>query len=117
MKEREPNRAGKVIAFALIIILGFTAIGNIGRIIFGSAVKTAVHETKHDLPRDFSQQDWEQFDKEMESLGEELGAIGEEIGKELGPEFEQLGKDLEREFESIDVEVDPDINVEVEVGR
>ncbi|KAA3662509.1 MAG: hypothetical protein DWQ04_13285 [Chloroflexi bacterium] len=132
MKEKNQNRGRTIIALALIVILGFTAIGNISRMIFGPMVKTAVHEAERDFNREFSQQDWDEFEKEMESLGEELGTIGEELGEELGQvgeeigeeigeelsqEFEQFGAELEREFESIDVEIDSDIDVEVEVGR
>ena len=135
MKEKNQNRGRTVIALALIVILSFTAIGNIGRLIFGPVVKTAVHEAERDLNREFSQQDWEEFSKEMEALGvelealgEELGEVGEELGEdlgqdfeelgeELGQEFEQIGEDIGREFESIEVDVDPEVNVEIEVGR
>lgn len=133
MKEKNQNNRGRtIIALALVVILGFTAIGNIGRWIFGPFVETAVHEAERDFNREFSQQDWDEFEQEMEALGvemealgeelgEEFGQIGEEIGEEIGQElereFEQIGEELEREFESIDIEIDPDINVEVEVGR
>ena len=113
MKEKNSNRARTVIAFALIVILAFSAVGNIGRLLFGPVVKTAVHEANRDFSREFSQQDWDQFGKEMESLGDELGTMGEELGQEL----EQLGEELDREFESTDVQIHPEINTGGEVGR